>query len=426
MTTEPFNLIFYILGQNRPSFQKLHTDDLYLSEGKRFVLNSAWAFKYNSAIPRNGEWSTPWKTSVLTGYEMPDYDANFKKTFEEVTDQTAIDMYNWSEQNGRILQFSWSGGIDSTTMIVSLLKNLTDSQRKNMQVCLSADSILENPNFFNDHIRHNFKIVDSDNFDLREKTENNFTVVMADLGDGLFGTELGTKLYPRITRLSKTSNLKISDSDLEDLYNNVTNEKYHFSKYENIIIHYFNTLLKNNKKSNYSDEDKDFGKLYYEKMFKNIKTSSVPIHSLHDFFWWIIFNQKSMHCALRSATIHSTGRDRTNILKKGLLNWYNGTDYQLWSMANNNNGNKIRGKTQGSYKWVAKKYIYDFDNNDWYFYHKIKFASMPQVVHRNFPYIWKNYSGMFGVNDQYQVVYYDDPGVMDQIEENLENYKIDW
>jgi hypothetical protein len=114
-----------------------------------------------------------------------------------------------------------------------------------------------------------------------------------------------------------------------------------------------------------------------------------------------------------------------NIYDK-LINWYGSTDYQLWSMANNNNGEKIRGTSQSSYKWAARKYIYDFDGNEWYFRYKIKIASLPFIKMRNYRKYYKDFDTQFGMNTDYEILRGGDPEVDNFITSGLMNYKIDW
>jgi len=132
-----------------------------------------------------------------------------------------------------------------------------------------------------------------------------------------------------------------------------------------------------------------------------------------------------MHCALRAGFIYSIGDNRRYIYDK-LINWYGNTEYQLWSMANNNNGEKIRGTSQSSYKWAARKYIYDFDRNEWYFRYKIKIASLPFIKQRNYRKYYKDFDTQFGMNTDYEILRSGDPEVDNFITSGLMNYKIDW
>ena len=418
------NFYFVQTSMYNRSFNKVIEPVLNdLSEGSRFYLNISRAFTFESYVPRAGEWSSPWPVITNPNYLMPAYDPSFSKSFEEITDQTALDIAKKIRNTDKEYSLFYSGGIDSTTMVVALLKNLSKEELKKVSICMSADSILENPFFYRTYIQNKLKVIDSDIYDLNTYVNENKVAVVADLGDGLFGTELGTRMYPQFYNIGKQ--IGYEEHTLNNLYKNLSNSDYHYSKYKDIIIQYFNNILQS-KHSNYTDNDKCFGELYYTKLDYNIKTSNVPVHSLHDFFWWIIFNVKFMHCALRPGTIHSTGKNRTKIFSEGMINWFGNNDYQLWSMANNNNGEKIQGTTQSSYKWAARKYIYEYDKNDWYFFHKIKFASMPLVVARNWR---KNFEGLdsfFALTEDYHSLHFGDPNIDNYVQEQILNYKIDW
>ena len=395
-----------------------------LPEGGRFYFNLGKSMKYASYIPRTGEWSTPWPSAVAEGYEMPVYDPTFNLSFEQVTDLRAMDIKRIINETGANVALFYSGGIDSTTCLAALIKNLTKEELTHVHVNMSTDSIMENPNFFRTYIRDKIKIIDSLNNKYSDLVDRGFYCITADLGDCMFGTELGTKMYAQFKALA--GNLPSSVRlDVENLYYDVTSSEVHYSRYKDLIIYYFNSLLAKMQTGEMTSADRKFGEQLYDKMEYNIKTSTVPVISLHDYFWWLIFNPKYMHCALRAGFIYSIGNNRRHVYDK-LINWYGSTDYQLWSMVNNNNGEKIRGTSQSSYKWAARKYIYDFDGNEWYFRYKIKIASLPFIKMRNYRKYYKDFDTQFGMNTDYEILRGGDPEVDNFITSGLMNYKIDW
>lgn len=395
-----------------------------LPEGARFYSNIARAFGYESFIPRQGKWSGPWKTDVMEEHILPRYDSNFKLSFEEITDNRAKDIINLIETTDKKISIFYSGGIDSTTCLVSIIKNLSKKHLDNIYVCMSADSVIENPNFYYQYIKDKINVLDSLNNLYSSLADTGFISVTADSGDALFGTELGTKMYAQYQSLILDESLT-QQRIYKDLYFKINDPDTHYSKFKSLIIKYFNKILQKNV-SNLNNFDKKFGELFYEKLNKNIQTSEVPILSLHDFYWWIIFNIKYLHCALRPGLIYSAGANRKKVFGNNLFNWYGNTDYQLWSMANNNNGEKIIGTTQGSYKHIARKYIAKFDHNEWYYNHKIKIGSMPFVVARNYRKHFKDFDPVFGLDTNYDVAMIGTPDVDTLILDGLKNYKIDW
>lgn len=422
------------VSPNYRSFSKLlskHVDNL--SPGGRFYFNLTRTTGMESYIFREGDWSDPFKTVVEPQYIMPEYDSKFNLTFSEVSDLRATDIKKLIEETDRPIMVQWSGGIDSSVSVVSLLKNLSKQQLSRVVICMSGDTALESPNFYNKFIKGNFKILDSEAILTNEyKEKYNAYVIVADTGDCIFGAELGNKLYPRMKYVS-------NDNELEFLYKNVSSADVPYERYKNIIISYFNRNLKlgasflssqgsvlDNPMSSLTKDDETFGEMFYEKIVKNIKTSNVPIHSLHDFFWWTIFNGRFIHCGLRPSTIFSSGNNKKDLITNCVIQWFNSDEYQLWSMKNNNNGEKLIGPTQGLYKTAAKKYIYEFDKDEWYLHHKIKIVSSPNIVRRNWRKNFKEFDPMLGMDTDYNMIRIGSQPVDDFVIDSLMNYKIDW
>ena len=144
-------------------FSKLLPPDVRqgLPAGSKFLLNTAHAFGYSCFIPRMGEWSLPWNVAVAPGFEMPEYNPNYSKSFAEVSDMRAMDLKNLINTTGKKFAVFWSGGIDSTCCLTSIIKNLTEEELKHVHVAMSPDSIIENPRFYNNFIRNKIQVVDS-------------------------------------------------------------------------------------------------------------------------------------------------------------------------------------------------------------------------------------------------------------------------
>lgn len=421
------------LDPNLRSFSRLLGSSVNdLPEGGRFYFNLARSMRMGGEnyLFRNGEWSDPFDTCVHPAFTMPVYTSNFNLNFSEVSDLRALDIKKLINDTDRLIAIQWSGGIDSTVALVSLIKNLSPSELSKVMIAMSSDSILENPNFYRNFIKDKFKIIDSENLLFNDyKEKYNAYCIMGDTGDCLFGSELGNKLYPK---------MKFIQDDTDHLYNGVSSLDIHYSSYRDIIIQYFNNNLKNsllsskqqgvvnNNIGEFISGDERFGELFYEKIANNIKTSNVPIYSLHDFFWWTIFSGRYMFCALRGPGVFSVGANKESLINDCLIQWFNTTEYQLWSMNNNNNGQKLSGPTQGLGKIAAKKYIYEFDKNEWYFKHKMKIVSSPNILRRNWRKHFADFDPMLGVDTNYNLIKIGPPEVNNHVINRLMNYKIDW
>jgi hypothetical protein len=393
-----------------------HYDEL--SAAGKFYIDMVKAFNYEGFNPRSGVWSDPWKSVVCPGLEIPSIDKNFNLSFEEITDNESLKIKKEIEEHNKQFMLFYSGGIDSTVCLVALIKNLSDNEIDNVTIAMSSESIIENPNFYKKFIKGKIKTVDSSKFTYDDLIEKGYFCITADLGDTIFGTELGTKLYPRLKYINENLSSG-SKKILENYYYTPSSKDVHYSLYSDIIISYFNSYL--------GSESKDFGKLFYNKVVQNIETSSAPVYSLHDFFWWIIFNIKYTFCALRPGTIYSLGKNRRHLFENNkIINWFGSVEYQKWSLVNNNNGQKIIGNNQSSYKYAARKYIYDFDNDKWYFNHKLKIASLKQIYMRNYRKNFNEFDNLFAMDINYDIHYFGNPKVDIAVMDGLYDFKMEW
>ena len=109
------------------------------------------------------------------------------KTYEEICNERAIELLNKADTMKVSLCVFYSGGIDSTLVMVSLLKNATEEQKKNIVVLLSEESISENPNFYKEYIQGKLKVESSANFPYIVGT--NALLVTGEHNDQLFGSD---------------------------------------------------------------------------------------------------------------------------------------------------------------------------------------------------------------------------------------------
>lgn len=380
-------------------------------KGGRFYLDIAKRLNQSRFVTRHGEWSLPWKQEIIPGFEMPEYDPNFSKSFEQVTDERALEMRELI-RGGQKLAVMYSGGLDSTLVMAALLKNLSQEELQSVAVCASIHSIIEYPAFWEKHIQGKFKIIESLNNWYDDIIEMGYRPVTADEGDCIFGTSIGLQMYHNFDAYVRDLE-PASRVAMQNLKYRISSPEVHYSMFKDLIIRHLSY--------DQTPEGKEFGRILYEKYVHNINTGTVPVHSLHDFFWWLIFNVKYLNCSVRSSIYYNT-RIPVKQCIDSIENWFNGADYQRWSMANNNNGTKIR-KTLSTYKYDERKYIYDFDKNDWYFYFKTKLESLNNLLIKG-----KRHPGHLnlGLSKDYQLLSVEDPSVREYFRHHLVNYKIDW
>jgi hypothetical protein len=396
--------------------------------GGKFVIDLARRINPNRFSTRDSsEWSLPWPDEILPKYKLIQYDSTYTGTFSEASDSQAMDYARRIDENNEKFAIMYSGGIDSTIITTALIKNLTKEQLKNVAICTSVQAVVENPNYWRKFIFGKFKIIDSmiNKYDML--LEQGYTPVTADDGDCIHGTVLGLNFYHaweqkighKLTAEQRThvrNNLhKLSDKDT------------HFSVFEDALVAYFQygdtSLFPIPTNPN---PDPMFGRKLYDKYALNAKTASCPVISLHDFFWWLIFNVKMINCGVRGAMYYNDRYDMEKAINK-IENWYLWPAYQQWSMNNNNNGQKI-GFGAGTYKKVARDYIYELDNNVWYRDFKLKLESMGQNSVRQtvITDVYPKPSHRFGITTDYTMLDIMDPMVQYYVRHHLSNFKITW
>lgn len=388
-----------------------------VASGGRFFLDLSMYYKPQRFVSRNGEWSLPWPQQVPPGFEMPEYDPNFNKDFAECSDARAKEIAHLIETKNQKFAVMYSGGFDSTVVMVSLIKNLTPEQLKNVAVCSNSHSMIENPHFWKNYIWNKFHIFDSSNFKYDDLIERGYRPISADDGDSIFGTmgflDLQQNFDYYIADLSTVTKAKLSHMRLK-----LTSGDVHYSAFKDVICRHWS--IPSNPK---------LGEEFYDKFDKNIRTASVPVQSVHDFYWWVLFNLKWVNCSLRVAVYLNDRADYGDVINNWVVNWFSSKNYQQWSMVNNNNGEKI--EYEGStYKMAARKYIYDFDKNDWYYYFKLKLGSLgPNVMYQqeveHLP-IHLRPNARFGIDDDYKLLLIDDPAVQEYIRYHMSRFERDW
>jgi hypothetical protein len=413
-------------GYTNDFWQGLYEDT---GPGGKFAIDLGRRLNPNRFVTRNSSiWSTPWPQEIIPKYAMVDYDPTFNLDFSEVSDRKAMDFKNRIAAGERFA-IMYSGGIDSTTIMVALLRNLTKEELKSIFVCTSIPALVENPNFWTKHIAGKFNIIDSSQNKYDDLINAGYTPVTADDGDCIFGTVFGLTIYYNWQAMCDRYNLS-QDSKLF-IANNIhrhSDPDLHYSAFKDLLIAYMN-VPPNQKFPVVPQEnpDPDFGRRLYDKFDLNCKTAGVPIQSLHDFFWWLIFNVKMLNCGIRGAVYYNDTVDFNTAIHK-VENWYMDAGYQQWSMNNNNNGQKIIGGP-ATYKQAARDYIYSLDENDWYRSFKLKLESMANNVTRqkiNLDLPNGRPTARFGITKDYELLSIDRQDVQDYIRYHLNSFQIDW
>jgi asparagine synthetase B (glutamine-hydrolysing) len=308
---------------------------------------------------RKGTNLLPFKNELIhvPGIAMPNYDPDHTKSWSEVTDQRCQDLRASHWHKPWVLM--WSGGIDSTAIVSAMIRNLAPSDLDNITILCNAFSVWENPKFYFDHIRPNFKVVDSHDVLNQDFDGQDIYFISGDTADQLFGSAGGYlhSLY--------------QSTDL--LYTNVV-------KHKDCAIDFIAAQL--------DVPDRHFAEWYYHVLMTNANSVGISVTTVHELLAWSGFNNAWVSNTFRF--MYSGNWQNIKTAKSYIdrfVHWYSSDDYQQWAMNSNNAGEKL-GTTASEYKLAAKKYIHTVDHNDYYFQFKIKMPST-SLLDRRCP--WGNW-----------------------------------
>ena len=298
--------------------------------------------KYNQGVDsqyvRIGKNTLPFKNNYID--PAPLYDPNFTMSFSDATDLRYKQLYN--THNDKPWLVLWSGGVDSTVVLTSILKNTTPEDRKNIHVACNRVSVYEYPEFYYKYVQPNFHLIDSSGIIINQDLLSKYYIIDGEPADQLFVA--GT-----------AQSILFSDPEL--LHNDLRTQPDQLLKILTQTV------------------DKEFAVWHYENMLENINSTDIPVETYYDFFWWNAFNWVWPAICMRSLATQSD--DNPNEVQAYLDNfthWYNTIEYQQWSMNNGINTKCDILRISGN-KLPAKDYIYDYTQDPYYRLFKLKLYS---------------------------------------------------
>lgn len=260
-----------------------------------------------------------------------------EKSFGEICGENARFICEKSAAENRKIQVLWSGGIDSTLALVSLIRELEKrGDFARLEILLSKESIAEYPAFFADVIE---KKLDYMLFapPIYDHLDAGKIIVTGEHGDQLFGSDKAQHFV-------------------------LTNQA--FRPFEEILPVVIARKL-GSKKS--VDQIISF-------LEPQIKKSPVKLETLFDFLWWMNFSLKWQHVSLRM--FYEDGNEKFS-LDKNFIHFFSARDFQNWSVSNHESKIKTTWK---SYKFIAKECIFDFHRDENYLLNKEKEQSLKDAI----------------------------------------------
>jgi len=272
---------------------------------------------------------------------------NSDYTFSQICTISAKNIVSKALRDNQKIDFLWSGGIDSTTALIAIYKELERvNSLENLKIVLSQESIDEFEIFFINFIQKhiNYTIFTPPIF--TSMNPNNLTIT-GELGDQIFG---GNTAY---SYLSREDIFK----SYGDTFSTILYEKFQNQKTVNDILAFSEPF---------------------------IQKAPFKLKSLYDVLWWFDFSGKWQFVQFN--LISKTYQE--GILKfrldDNIIHFFNHTEFQKWAIQNRKNQTQY---TSYTYKLQAKEYIYDFFPDETYLLKKQKERSLKRIISTNqFPF----------------------------------------
>lgn len=296
-----------------------------------------------SLIDRTGHVQMPYRFATYPGFELPEYDPTFSMTYEECCQRRAQEFIDLSRKLNVPICVLYSGGIDSTLILVSFLKQLPQPElRERVVVALNLDSISENARFYYDYIRPNFKITSSEN--MGTMLDGSCIMLGGEFNDQLFGSDAVGFTY----RQSDTS------------------DQLHKPYSREFITGFF---IQRGVRP-------EFAHAWYTVIEDQVRAKAkCEVSTNFHFLWWINFAYKWQAVFFRIlATLHPSVRATLteNVVKTYYHHFFCPEYFQQWSM----NNHHLKLLTDwASYKVEAKRLIYEFNKDEEYL-NKAKIGSL--------------------------------------------------
>ena len=275
-------------------------------------------------------------------FPMPTLPGTFNKNYTDICIERARNLIAHSKNINKPITVLWSGGIDSTVVLISFILGCPDDLDR-ISVALNPYSILENPNFYYKHIRNRFNMLPSER--TLDLLNGSCIMVGGEFNDQLFGSDI-----------------------LRDVKEFDSMDLVHAKNTHGNIVPF---LLSKGM-------SEDAASKWYSLLNEHIRNvCPVEVDTVHLFFWWLNFAFKWQSVYYRiPERIQNRKLLTDEFLSQHYMQFFEATDFQIWSMLN---PSKKISNTWESYKLEAKKMIFDFNKDQDYFDNKVKKGSLSQV-----------------------------------------------
>jgi len=284
---------------------------------------------------------------------IPEFDINFNKTFKEICEDTARDIIN----EGKSIDIYWSGGVDSTAVVVAFLNVCTDF--KQLNIVYDTGGIEEYPLFYEKYVK-----------DITEKPINRWIYHDVNLDDNIIVSGHPAGFLVQYSGQGRNS---FGQDGYKGALTGFKESDYKTMPWRDAFL----------------DED------FIENITPQIDNSPIEIKSIADLRWWLNFSMKWQSENMTPLRF----LEKLNYNKmKNCKAFFSTDDFQKWSMWNYD---KNLRDVLPPYKIDFKEIIYDLVKDEDYYTNKKKEFSARRLSNlRNL-----NKKRVFkGVDDQYNII----------------------
>jgi hypothetical protein len=290
-----FDQILKLYGHSGQLYNNNNYKDLH----NLYLINSVFSSApWGDIIDRSGKTNYPFKVYIRNKWKTPD--SRLKNIDLESTCNSRVEeiINNFSAP----YNLYWSGGIDSTLMVISFLKRVNT---KNINICLTNSSVEENSFFYENFIKNN---------------HHHFIDIQTNIPAGTNITaECGDSIWAALDHSFFFGDTK----------------EYVFKRWQE----YFELKNKDSK--------------FLEFSFNFMAEAERPITTLLEARWWFYFLCKHQSKATNLVIRH-------HHLDIDWISFYESSDIETWIWFNLEN--IIKGDNWLTYKFPAKEIIYKFDS----------------------------------------------------------------
>jgi hypothetical protein len=280
---------------------------------------------------------------------------SFNLNFYDIVEKRCLELLSTDKE----INVAWSGGIDSTFILLSLYHYANDPDQ--IRVYGTYNSIIESGDFFDRFIKNRMRY----SIKINTTASNNFNYEQ----DCLYVTgAMSNQLFTPGLSYNKNRDmlLEFKDSNFIGIH-----DKHNKFLEKNALVDYKKLL---------TDECLEF-------LTPSILNSPKPIITLQDLRWYIIFN----YTWYNVLTNNLIGLN-PDIIKK-VHAFFNTEDFQLWSIYNTDKATKTGDFSDD--RWQLREKISEYTGDLYYSNNKKKFTSVLSPKPHSWLFLLNDYTNVY-------------------------------